>query len=47
MRSGLWAIAFVMSACPDMGLTKEGTATIFVVAFVFLILDIVEYIKKL
>ena len=46
MRSGLWAIAFVMSAYSNSGLSQEASFWIFGIAVIFLILDIIEYFKK-
>jgi len=47
MRSGLWMLAFIGSTHTSVGLTEQGSITILIVAFVFFVLDIVEYIKNL
>ena len=39
-------MAFVMSAYPGSGLTREAVVWIFGIAAVFLVLDIIEYLRK-
>ena len=47
MRSGLWAIAFVLSTHSSMALTDKANFIIFCITLGLLLLDVVEYFIKL